>query len=146
LQYPGNNPAASATNPASSFPSNSLVLDQGTIYLIQGTTKYGFTSLQAFKGLGYSLKYVVSGDTSTYQPSSLLLSSPTQAHPPGSWLLRKKTVYYSSSAGLIGVPSWTVFLDDGGKASYLVHANAADLAQPLQSPLLSAPDSRVAEQ
>ena len=127
------------------FPTGSLVLDHGTIYLIFGSDRLGFTSWKALVGLGYALRPILRGDISGYQNSSYLLSDPKQAHPWGSWLLSHGTVYYSSSLGLIGVPSWDVFLANGGKASLLVPANAADLAQPRLSPVLSSHDGRVAQ-
>jgi hypothetical protein len=129
----------------SSFPSNTLVLDHGTIYLIIGNVRLGFTSWKALVGLGYSRWPIVQGDASSYQNSALLLSDPKQTHPPGSWLLSHRTVYYISASGLIGVPSWNVFLSNGGKASLLLPANAADLAQPRLSPVLESHDARVTE-
>jgi hypothetical protein len=126
------------------FNSNDLVLDHSTIYLIEGQQKLGFTNMKAFKGLGYKLKYVIPGDTSAYTLSDVVLSSPTQAHPVGSWIISKKTVYYVTSTGLIPVPSWNVFLNNIGSSKYIVKANAADLLQPLLSNMINS-DSRVGE-
>jgi hypothetical protein len=92
--------------------------------------KIGFTSLKVFLGLGYALKNVVKGDTSSY-PMASVLSSPSQAHPVGSWILSKKTVYYVTSQGLVPVTSWDIFLRNGGLTKYLVKANKADLTLPL---------------
>jgi len=81
--------------------------------------------MAVFRGLGYKLQNVIVGDTSADQISqTYVLSSARMAHPWGSWLLSHRTVYYSHSSGLIGVPSWNVFLANGGKASLLVPANA----------------------
>src|SRR5581483_12013402 len=41
---------------SANFPNDTLLLDQGTIYLVMNGTKYGFTSMAAFSGLGYSVR------------------------------------------------------------------------------------------
>src|SRR5690349_12293149 len=58
----------------SNFASGSLVSEGGTIYFIRGTEKVPFASLSAFKGLGFSLENVVSGDLSNYGLSSYTIS------------------------------------------------------------------------
>ncbi len=83
--------------------------------------------MKAFLGLGYSLKNVVFGDVSAYVKADFVLSSVKLAHSSGTWILNKKTVYYVVSSGLIPVPSWEIFLNNGGLAKYLVKANAYDL-------------------
>jgi hypothetical protein len=143
---PGLNFSGTTSGAHPSFPSGTLVNDHGTIYLISQQTKIGFTSMAVLRGLSYKLLNVVVGDTSAYQTSqTYILTDPRMAHPLGSWLLYKKTVYYSHSLGLIGVPSWDVFLSNGGKASLLLPANTADLAQPRLSPVLDSHDARVME-
>jgi len=116
------------SNKPTSFESGSLVLeDNGTIFLIRGNEKLGFTSMDAFVGLGYSLSNVKKGDTSRYMASTHLLSRASQAHPWGSWVLYKGTVYYSSPEGMVGVPTWNTFLQNGGKSDLIVPANKEDL-------------------
>ncbi len=66
----------------------------------------------------------------------------TQTHPEGSWVNLGKTVFYVHSTGLIPIPTWSIFLSNGGKASLIVPANEADLNLPLL-PLMVANDSRV---
>jgi plastocyanin len=103
------------------YPSGSLVNDNGTIYLIP------FTNYQAFIGLGYSAKNVVVGSTQGFSLSTYAITSSRDAHPWGSWLLYKGTVYYNHQTGLIGVPSYDVFTSDGGNDSIILPANAADI-------------------
>jgi hypothetical protein len=98
--------------------------------------------MKAFLGLGYSLHNVITGDTSTFTLSQTLLSSASQSHPDGSWLIRNRTVYYATSSGLIGVPSWNIFLNNGGLAKYIVKANGADFKQPILSNMVES-DARV---
>jgi hypothetical protein len=127
----------------SSYPSGSLVNDGGTIYLIRGTQKVPFTNWPSFVGLGYSLKNVVSGDTSGYTVSSNYVVSANAAHPWGSWVSYNRTVYYSTSSGIVGVPTPEVFTTDGGQWSYVVPANKYDLASINGSSVLADNDSRV---
>ncbi len=111
------------------YPTGSLVNDNATIYFISGTTKIPFTSWKAFVGLGYSLHNVVNGDLSNYSlPQIYILSNINMVHPWGSWLLYNGTVYYSAQQGLIPVPSWAVFLNNGGQSKFIVKANKYDLA------------------
>jgi hypothetical protein len=89
LQMPAGD-GSNGNNPAT-FPSDSLVLDQGTIYFISGRTKIPFTSMAVFKGLGYKLSNIIAGDSSAYQTSQMyILGSANMAHPLGSWLLYRK--------------------------------------------------------
>ena len=129
------------------YSSASLVNDNGTIYFISGATKVPFTSWAAFVGLGYSLKNVVKGDLSGYTPSqSYAITTSAAAHPWGSWLSYKNTVYYSTQGGLIGVPGAEVFTENGGQWQFVVKANKYDIAV-LQAnpnlPVLTAGDLRI---
>ncbi len=111
------------------YPTASLVNDNGTIYFISGTTKIPFTNYKAFTGLGYSLRNVVKGDLSSYNPSqSYAINTANAAHPWGSWISYNKVVYYSAQTGMIGVPSAEVFLSNGGEWNLVVKANKYDLA------------------
>lgn len=129
------------------YPSGSLVNDGGTIYFISGTTKVPFTNWQAFIGLGYSLQNVASGNLQNYIPStSYFISTANAAHPWGSWLLYNDTVYYSHESGLIPIPSWETFLNNGGIAKYIVNANSYDISVLNSNPnlgILTVDDPRV---
>lgn len=132
---------------ATSFESGSLVDENGTIYLISGSVKIPFTNFEAFKGLGYSLKNVVKGNLSNYTlATSYFISTAEQEHPWGSWLLYKGVVYLSTQTGLVAVPSWDVFLANGGKSSLILNANKYDIAQikpEAEVGLIVVKDSRV---
>jgi hypothetical protein len=129
------------------YPTGTLVNDSGTVYFIAGTTKVPFTSWPAFIGLGYSSKNIVAGDLTNYTPStSYTIHTANAAHPWGSWLIYKGTVYYSTQDGLIGVPSAQVFTSNGGDWQYIVRTNSYDVAilnSNPSLPLLSVGDSRV---
>ena len=130
-----------------SYPSGSLVNENGTIYFISGTIKVPFTSWQAFIGLGYSLRNVINGNLQNYTPSTnYFITTANAEHPWGSWLLYNGTVYYSTQQGLIPVPSWAVFLNNGGQAKYIVNANKYDvniLNSNSKQPLMSFNDGRI---
>lgn len=135
--------------PTASYPVGTLVEQRGTIYLI--TAPYeavGFTSWNAFVGLGYQLRYVIPDNLPGYRISTTYsLSSPTQAHPWSAWVKSGRTVYYVSPQGLIGVPSWKIFSSNSGQEKFILPANKADL-QILRAnahlPLLELNDGRVA--
>lgn len=147
LQYPSpttntNSAAATSVYP---YSSGNLVNDGGTIYFISGTTKIPFTNWQAFVGLSYSSRNIVSGDLSNYTPTqSYFITTANAAHPWGSWLLYNGTVYYFHESGLIGVPSWDVFINNGGDAKYVVRTNSYDTQNlNVNLPILTTNDPRV---
>lgn len=117
----------STTATTGSFASNTLVVDNRVIYVIEGQSKVGFTTLAAFEGLGYKIKYAISGDTADYKLSSYLLSSPIQEHPWGTWLIYQGTIYYSTSGGMIPAPSWAVFLSNSGQSHFVLSMSADDI-------------------
>jgi hypothetical protein len=63
-------------------------------------------------------------------------------HPWGAWILSSGTVYFVSQSGLIPVPSWSTFLNNGGQASFIVPANNYDMVLP-QLPIMTNSDPRV---
>lgn len=132
------------------FPSASLINDNGTIYFISGTIKIPFTNYAAFVGLGYSLRNVVNGDLSAYTlAQSYRISTADAEHPWGGWLLYNRTVYYAHETGLIPVPTWNVFLNNGGQSKYIVKANKYDIEMFQANPnilMLENNDARVYSQ
>ncbi|MCL5666679.1 MAG: hypothetical protein M1383_02815 [Patescibacteria group bacterium] len=130
---------------SANYSSNALINDHGTVYLIMGQAKYGFTSLKAFLGLGYLLKHAIPGNTSAY-PQTGVISSATQAHIDGSWIISGRTVFYVSKTGYIPVPAWDIFLNNGGLSIYIVKANYEDIVdkRPIL-PLMVMHDPRVGQ-
>jgi hypothetical protein len=110
------------------YSIGSLVNNNGTIYFIApGNKKIAFTSMQAFNGLGYSLRNVVKGDLTSYALSTgFFLSSSNQEHPWGSWLKNGSTIYYSTEQGIIPVPAWEIFLNNGGQSKLIVPMSKAE--------------------
>ena len=149
-QGTGSSPASlkPATTFERSYSVGSLINNKGTFYFIGlGQVKIPFTSMQAFLGLGYSTRNVVNADLSSLPSAqSFFLSKPDQTHPWGSFLKLDNTIYYSSEQGMIAIPSWTIFLSNGGQEKYIVKMNAEDVkvlnAHP-NLPLLEVNDGRV---
>lgn len=132
------------------YSTSSLVNDSGTIYFIYGTYKIPFTNWDAFVGLGYSARNVISASLENYVLyPNYVISSAKSTHPWGSWLLNNNVVYYVTQDGLIGVPDETVFVNNGGEWKFVVYANSYDLAvlkaKP-NLPLLTENDSRITKQ
>lgn len=123
----------STPTPTASLPytSNTLVVDGGVVYLIMGPAKIPFSSMRVFLRLGYAVARIQRGSTSQYRlpNGGYKLNDPAMAHPWGAWVLKGKTVYLVHESGLIPVPSWDIFIANGGRAEYLVPANAADLKE-----------------
>ena len=113
----------------SGYASGVLVNHKGTVYLIMGNQRIPFSNAEAFLGLGYSFQNVIDGDV---DKESLIqkpaINTSQQAHVSGSWVSNFKTIYYVSDGGLIGVPTFDVFLNNGGVPHYVVAANSFDLA------------------
>lgn len=124
------------------YHDGALINDGGTIYVINNGTKTPFTSAAAFTGLGYSFGSVVNGSTSNIPLSGTVVSSSSAAHPAGSWIDSSGTVYFVTTAGIIPVPSASVFTANNGSWSLVVPANAADLTQTVLG-VMVAGDSRV---
>ena len=74
--------------------------------------------------------------------SGSVLGQETSVHQSGTWVKSGATIYYVTEAGLIPVPTWKIFLSNGGKTSMVVKANESDLNLPLL-PLMTLKDSRV---
>lgn len=126
---------------ASTYPDGQLISKNGTIYLVYKNTKTGFASMEAFTGLGYKLANVVPASVSL-QDSNQLVTTSEAAHPMGSWIEKSGTVYYVHELGLIPVPSYDVFVSNGGNMNSVVAANAYDFENSLLT-LMTENDSRV---
>ncbi len=111
------------------YPTGTLVNSNGTIYVISGQVKIPFTNWNAFVGLGYSPKNIINGDLSGYTPAqTYFLTSSTMAHPWGTFISNKGTVYYSTENGLVPISTPEIFLSNGGQWNLVVKANNSDLA------------------
>ncbi len=141
---PAPTPNPTATTESKTYATGTLVNDNGTIFLISRTRKIPFTNFSAFRELGYASKPVVKGSTEGYSETEYKVEKTDQQHPWGSWLINNKVIYYSSESGLIGVPSWDVFLQNGGRGEQILQANAADL-KVITGSVMKLNDERILE-
>jgi len=135
--------ASDLASPVGSFvpPRNgTLVNDDGTVYIITGGKRAGFTSAAVFAGLGFSFSTVILGDTS-FLVALPPISTSTQAHPQGTLVNDHGTLYAMGTANKIGIPTMAVLQSWGFKISELVIANSYDTAMPA-SPVLQTRTSR----
>ena len=117
---------------------NTIVVDKGITYWISNDLiKVPVTSNTVLKSLGYNAFHAISRDTSSLPlAKTYTLNNPLMAHPWGSWLNNKGSIYYATSAGMIPVPSQLIFTSNGGSTDQLLTMNAAD-AQILATQRLS---------
>lgn len=128
---------------ASVYANGQLISVNGTVYMVYKNTLTAFANASAFTGLGYSFGSVYSVNyPSGMTISGYVISSPFAAHPWGSWIKSGSTVYFVSQYGLIPVPDWSTFLNNGGQANVVVNANSWDFQQPMLSPMIYS-DSRL---
>jgi hypothetical protein len=127
---------------ALTYPNGSLVNDNGTIYLTYRNTKSGFTSLAAFRQLGYNLSNVITGPTSDLVSSGYVITTANMAHPWGSWIKNGNTVYFVYATGLIPITNYDIFLSNGGQDRFVVQANSYDMARSIL-PVMDSNDSRL---
>jgi hypothetical protein len=116
--------------PTNVYPTGSLINENGTIYVVIGTSAVPFTNMAAFKGLGYQLKYVVAGSLDGYtKATSFFITTANMAHPWGAWLKVDSThYYYSHESGLIRSPSAATFNGNRGQQKFILPANKYDKA------------------
>ncbi|MDR3643281.1 MAG: hypothetical protein P4L74_06690 [Candidatus Doudnabacteria bacterium] len=133
-------PAAGASS--ATYHSGELISHDGTIYMVYQNTETGFANAPAFLGLGFNFDNVVPATNVTLGPSGKTVVTAQGAHPRGTWIQSKGTVYFLTPTGLIPVPSWDIFTNNGGQASYIVPATTYDMTFPIL-PLMTNSDSRV---
>lgn len=106
-----------------------LGLDKGTIFMIAGGKKRGFTSAKVFKSLGYQFNQARSMDLADYQEIEPIVDA-TAPHPGGALVAHKGTVWWILNGTRQGFQSAEVFFTYGFKFSQVVPANPADMALP----------------
>ncbi len=114
---------------STTYANGQLVNQGGTICLIYKNTYIAFGNKAAFLGLGYSFNNTIpSYNNFSY---SYVVTTQYASHPWGSWVKGGQTVYFVSENGLIPIPSYDIFLNNGGKDSYVVPMNSYDWSRPM---------------
>jgi hypothetical protein len=109
------------------FADGALVNDAGTVFVVTGGLKYGFTSATVFTGLGYKWTNIYNEALPSYTQGADL-SSTTAAHGIGTLVNSNGTIYKITSSGRTGIPTLAVFNSWGFDFAKTVPANAADVA------------------
>ena len=139
VQYPGN---GSSVLGASTYPNGELISEGQTVYIVYRGTKTAFSSGSVFTGFGFSFSNVIAVGNSGLPSSGHIISTSKSHHPWGSWVKSGATVYFVQESGLIPVPDWNTFLNNGGAANLIVPANFYDFGLPILSAMTSS-DSRL---
>ncbi len=122
---------------ATTYANGSLIKEGNTISEVYKNTKSGFTNFAAFSGLGFKLENVTDVGVSGLPDSGHIFSTAQTAHPWGTWTKSGSTVYFMHEAGLIPVPSYDIFLNNGGQDRLVVLTNTFDFQRPLLSFMIS---------
>lgn len=111
------------------YLDGTLLLDQGTIYVIEYAKKRPIASMSVFNGFGYKLSNVISVSASSIATGDGLFT-PSQRHVRGSTILHNGTVYFVGTGYKYGFPSAEVFSSWELKFKDLVPANEYDTILP----------------
>lgn len=131
LQYPGG--SGGAVLGSNTYSNGTLISEYGTVYITYKNLKTPFTNASAFTGLGFSFSNVISVGSNNLVNSGYPVNSSYVQHPWGSWIKSGNTIYFVHELGLIAVPSWDIFLNNGGQSSMVVPANSYDFRLSIQS-------------
>ncbi|MDR3643367.1 MAG: pilus assembly protein N-terminal domain-containing protein [Candidatus Doudnabacteria bacterium] len=142
LQYPGGSGSGGGVLGASIYPNGTLISSGGTVYIVYKNTVSAFASSWAFTGLGFNFGNVLAVGNSGLANSGYIVSTPYARHPWGSWIKNGSTIYFVYEQGLIPVPDWSTFLNNGGQTALIVPANSYDFKLPILTPM-TAGDSRL---
>ncbi len=129
---------------ATIYPNGTLIEQGSTIYIYYRNTLTAFANYGAFVGLGFRTSNVQNLGYTNVPISGYVISSQFAPHPWGSWVKSGQAIYFVSEYGLIPVPDYSTFLNNGGSSANVVPANAYDFQLPLQSPMTSE-DSRLSQ-
>lgn len=118
---------------ANIYSNGTLINDNGTIYLTYKNTRTGFSSLDAFRSLGYKLSNVINASTANLADSRYVIGSANISHPWGSWVIAGNTIYFMHQDGMIPISSYDIFTANGGLSKLIVPFNGYDVGKPLLS-------------
>lgn len=138
LQYPGGGNVLGA----SIYPNGQLISEGSTVYIVYKNTKTAFSNSPAFLGLGFKFGNVIAVGSSGLVNSGYRVTTSFSQHPWGSWIKSGSTVYFVHDSGLIPLPDWATFINNGGQAGLIVPANFYDFQLPMLS-VMTYNDSRL---
>lgn len=121
----------------STYQNGTLINENGTISIVYKNLKTAFANAAAFLGLGFNFGNVINVGNSGLSSSGYTVTTASAQHPWGSWIKSGSTVYFVHQSGLIPVPDWNTFLNNGGQASLIIPANTWDFRLFILSPMVS---------
>lgn len=116
---------------SSAYPNGQLISENGIVYIVYKGQTAGFASAAVFRALGYKFNNVVEVGFSNAPYSGHIINSARSSHPWGSWIKAGRTVYFVHESGLIPVPDWATFVNNGGDGRLIVPANSYDVSLPV---------------
>ena len=137
LAFPGGSGSGGGVLGVSSYPNGTLISVGSTVYIVYKGTQTPFADAFAFTGLGFSFNNVLAVGSSGLAASGYIVSTPYARHPWGSWIKSGSTIYFVSDQGLIPIPDWATFLNNGGQAALVVPANTYDFKLAILSPMVA---------
>ncbi len=126
-------PVGSSVLGAAYYNNGFLLLENNTVYIVYKNTRTGFANRSAFEGLGFNFNQVSYGSSSGLVDSGYIVNTSRASHPWGSWVKSGQTVYFVHESGLIPVPSYDIFQNNGGQDNLVVKANTYDFQRPILS-------------
>ena len=120
----------------SAYNNGALISENGTVYIVYKNTKAAFASAPVFRGFGFSFGNVINSGLTGLADSGHIIRTSASSHPWGSWIKSGSTVYFVHEFGLIPVPDYSTFLNNGGQDSLVVAANRYDFGLPQLSPMV----------
>jgi hypothetical protein len=126
----------------STYRNGQLISENGTVYIVYKNSKSGFVSRAVFEGFGFSFGQVVNTGFTGIPSSGYIIGTSNTSHPWGSWVKSGSTVYFVHESGLIPVPDYFTFQNNGGEDRLVVAANTYDFRLP-QLSVMVANDARL---
>ncbi|MBX4187133.1 MAG: hypothetical protein KW802_02665 [Candidatus Doudnabacteria bacterium] len=112
------------------YPDGKLILDNGTVYVIEAGLKRAFVSSSVFLTLGYKFSNVILAMISSILEGNGIFTA-QQRHPRGSVVNDHGTIYYLGKDLRYPFPSGEVFFSWGHAFKDVLPANSYDLAMPV---------------
>ncbi|MGE5298275.1 MAG: putative Ig domain-containing protein, partial [Acidobacteriaceae bacterium] len=125
------------------YKNGTLISENGTIYIVYKNLKSGFANMWSFSGLGYRAENILNTGFTNLANSGYVINTMQIAHPWGSWIKSGSTVYFVHQDGLIPIPSFDVFLNNGGEDRLVVPANSYDFSNKPVLGLMTSNDWRL---
>jgi hypothetical protein len=117
------------------YPNGELVRYGNEIGIIYNNTFTPFANYTTYTGFGFGSVSPISYNTLGVPTSGHIIGNPYTSHPWGSWVREGNTICFVSQYGLIPIPNYTTFTNNGGQSAWVVPANSYDYNLPVLSPM-----------